>query len=268
MKLSISNIAWASAYDEQVYNYIRGQGFSGLEIAPTRIFSESPYCSLKEAKQFSESIMRDYGLRLSSMQSIWYGMTESIFGTPSERKTLLDYSKKAIDFAKEMNCSNLVFGCPKNRNIPEELEKSGYLFIASEFFDAIGDYATQANTHFSLEANPPIYGTNFMNTTIDAFEMCREVNNPGVRVNLDLGAMIYNNEVVDILDENIELVNHVHISEPYLKIIQKRNLHIELFQKLKELKYEKYISIEMGSVNGVEEVESTIDYIVELKNGI
>ena len=268
MNLSISNIAWPPEYDEEVYRYMSNLGLSGLEIAPTRIFPESPYSHLKEAKQFSESIMRDYGLGLSSMQSIWYGMTESIFGVSSERKILLDYTKKAIDFAREMNCPNVVFGCPKNRNIPDHLDKEACLPIAVEFFDSIGDYAVRSNTHFSLEANPPIYGTNFLNTTVDAFEMCRKVNHPGVRVNVDLGTMIYNNETIDILDDSIELVNHVHISEPYLKIIQKRSLHMKLLQKLKKLKYEKYISIEMGSLSDIEEVKNTIDYIVELKDGV
>lgn len=54
-----------------------------------------------------------------SMQSIWYGRTEKLFGTEEERNLLLDYTKSAVDFAAAIGCKNLVFGCPKNRCIPE-----------------------------------------------------------------------------------------------------------------------------------------------------
>ena len=43
MRLSISNIGWVSESDEQIYKIMKKLDFQGLEIAPTRIFPESPY---------------------------------------------------------------------------------------------------------------------------------------------------------------------------------------------------------------------------------
>ena len=43
MKLSISNIAWSKEDDDKVYGFMRELGYSGLEIAPTRIFEGQPY---------------------------------------------------------------------------------------------------------------------------------------------------------------------------------------------------------------------------------
>ena len=43
MKFSITNIAWTSEYDEQMYHAMKNSGFTGLEIAPTRIYPEHPY---------------------------------------------------------------------------------------------------------------------------------------------------------------------------------------------------------------------------------
>ena len=37
MKLSISNIAWDKAYDEEMYEYLSNNKFNGIEIAPTKI---------------------------------------------------------------------------------------------------------------------------------------------------------------------------------------------------------------------------------------
>ena len=38
MKLSISNIGWEKKDDKAVYQFMKKYGFTGLEIAPTRIF--------------------------------------------------------------------------------------------------------------------------------------------------------------------------------------------------------------------------------------
>lgn len=73
MKLSISNIAWDAVNDEAMYNFIKEAGFSGLELAPTRIFPEWPYERIAEARAFAEKMCQDYGLAIPSIQSIWYG---------------------------------------------------------------------------------------------------------------------------------------------------------------------------------------------------
>ena len=52
--LSISNIAWTSEYDQQVYEYIKKAGFLGLEIAPTRLFPDKPYEKKTEAREYEE----------------------------------------------------------------------------------------------------------------------------------------------------------------------------------------------------------------------
>ena len=119
MKLSISNIAWDTLNDEKIYSMMEKYGFKGLEIAPTKVMGENPYEKLEEAKIWKEEIKKKYNLEISSMQSIWFGKTENLFDSKKEEKVLMDYTKKAIDFANVIECKNLVFGSPKNRNINE-----------------------------------------------------------------------------------------------------------------------------------------------------
>ena len=78
-----------------------------MEIAPTRIFPEDPYENLSKVSDWYEG-MRDRFV-IPSMQSIWFGRSEKIFGTEEEREILLNYTKKAIDFAERIECKNLVF---------------------------------------------------------------------------------------------------------------------------------------------------------------
>ena len=90
MKLSISNIGWAAEQDAEVYDLMKRFSFSGLEIAPTRIFPENPYEKLDAAREWAQMLKQQHGFCIPSMQSIWFGRQERIFGTADEREILLD----------------------------------------------------------------------------------------------------------------------------------------------------------------------------------
>ena len=76
--------------------------------------------------------------------------------------------------------------------------------------------------------------------------------------------MVANGETVDVLRGREHLVNHVHVSEPYLKPIQKRDLHAELLARLSECGYGGYVSIEMGKVDSLEEIRKSMVYVKEM----
>ena len=253
MNLSISNIAWATEKNSQVYALMKEKNFSGLEIAPSKIFGNAPYSNLKAAAQWKNSIP----FKISSMQSIWYGRTEKIFGTDTEREFLLNYTKKAVDFAQVIGCKNLVFGCPKNRYLPEGIDKN----IGVKFFREIAEYALNHETVIGMEANPAIYNVNYINTTADALNLIEEINSDGFKLNLDFGTIISNDESLKILRGKVHLINHVHISEPFLKPIERRNLHGELAELLQAEGYKNFISIEMATVDDLEILNSAIDYV-------
>lgn len=253
MKLSISNIAWTEEKNSQVYALMKAKNFVGLEIAPSKIFGENPYDNLNDAAQWKNNLK----FEIPSMQSIWYGRTEKIFGTVSELEFLLDYTKKAIDFAQVIGCKNLVFGCPKNRYLPEGVDKN----IGVKFFAEIADYALKHDTVICMEANPEIYNVNYINTTAEALKLIEEINSAGFKLNLDIGTMIANSESVAILRGKVNLINHVHISEPFLKPIQKRNLHGELAELLKAEGYQNFVSIEMATINDLNILSEVMDYV-------
>ena len=259
MKLAVSNIGWDGNLDETVYSFLQGSGFQGLEIAPTRIFPDNPYVHISEARFFSDLLKRKYGLSIVSMQSIWFGKTENLFRSFAERQILLDYTKAAIRFAAAMSCKNLVFGCPRNRNIEEDRVP---VDTVQDFFYEVGTYAASRGTVLSIEANPVIYHTNYINDTQSAITLAKEINSAGIAVNLDVGAMIANGEAVDILKGNEALLHHVHISEPYLKEIRHRTIHAELAELLRAGEYDGYISIEMGKQDTIDNLQTAMRYVM------
>lgn len=256
MKLSISNLAWNNEDNQKVYEYLSKKHFSGIEIAPTKLFPESPYTHIDEAVDYFSRVRSNYGLEVSSMQSIWYGQTGNIFHSQEEQMRLQNYTFSAINFASKIGCNNLVFGNPKARNKGDNHTDNEVY----SFFKSISDYAYQKGTYVALEPNPIIYGTDFINNTKQAFEFCKNSGCGQLRVNVDLGTIIYNDEPFKWIDNNLNLINHIHISEPYLKKIEKRELH----KKLKTLEFDNYISIEMGLQNTIIDVFEVIDYVAEV----
>lgn len=260
MKLSVSNIAWDVTKNNAVYDLMKKYDYLGLEIAPTKIFPSDPYNKIEQAKLWAEELNNEYGFKVSSMQSIWFGRQEVMFNSDDERSTLLEYTKKAICFAEAVGCNNLVFGCPRNRNIPAGKNADA----AIDFFKEIGEYAFKHSTVIGMEANPPIYNTNFINSTLEAFDLIKEIDSPGFKLNLDVGTMIQNNETVDILQDNISLINHTHISEPGLRIIEERNLHSQLYKCLHSGNYDNFVSIEIGTQDDISMIEKSMIYVKEI----
>lgn len=283
MKVAVSNIAWSPDEDVSMYELLNERGLA-LEIAPTRIIPwddsdtlgrmAGPYDRIRDAANWSKNLYNKYGLKVVSMQSILNGVKANMFGKPDEQRFLINYMKSAIDFAAAIRCRNLVFGCPLNRRIPDDypLEDAGK--VAIDFFSEITMYAAQQGTCVSIEANPTIYNTNFINYTTQAFDLvrciAREVGrnaSKAFKVNLDMGTILTNGEnIYELLTEdNIELINHVHFSEPNLRVLRQRKEHFEIVRLLEDAGYDRYISLEMRMPEKQEELLEAVEYIKSMQ---
>ena len=258
MRLAASNIAWTAENDAFVYQTLRSLGFTGLEIAPTRIFPNEPYAveHYANAMMFRQKIEREYGLHVVSMQSIWYGRQEKLFGSLEERESLMEYTKRAIEFAEVLQCPNLVFGSPKNR-----VRGTADIQIAYEFFHVLGDYAAAHGTVLAIEPNPVIYETDFLTRTDEAIAFVEQINSKGLAVNLDVGTMVANGEPVELLMGKIKWIHHVHISEPFLNPIKERSVHSELSDTLRQTGYKGCVSLEAKCFAEREALEDALKYI-------
>lgn len=259
IELAVSNIAWGPERDEAMLGALRDLGYTGLEVAPTRLFPDDPYSRLDEAAAFAENLKNIYGLSVCSMQSIWFGRGENIFESEADRAALLRYTERAAAFAGALRCRNLVFGCPKNR-VRAGRDAAPFL----PFARAAGDCAGRYGAKFSIEANPPIYGTDFIGTTPEALWFAREADHPAVGVNLDLGAVIQGGEDLGELFSDAALINHVHVSEPHLAPIERRPLHRALAAMLRERGYRGFVSIEMKNTGRTDDILDVMAYLREV----
>lgn len=259
MKLAASNIGWDDSCQEAVFAEMRRLGFQGLEAAPTRVFPERPYERLREAADWAARLREERGLAVCSLQSIWFGRGERI-ADPAGYGPLLSHTEAALRFAGAAGCPVLVLGCPKNRTV----ELPGDEERVERFLAEAAGLAAEHGAVIALEPNPAIYGTNFANTTWQAAQTVRRIGCPALGLNLDIGALVENREELRAVEENMDLIRHVHLSEPWLAPIRRRPEHRELAALLRRCGYGGFVSLEMKRTDRFTDTLESLRYLAGL----
>lgn len=243
MKLAVSNIAWKEQHDEAVYALMRHYGFTGLEIAPTRFFPEVPYSHLIPMQKLAARL-REHGFTLPSMQSLLAGHPElRLFEGTEKREALFAYLKQAVLFAEAGGIRNLVFGSPKNRISHDEKDWE----TAIDFFTKLAHFASAHGCVIGMEPNPGIYGGNFVTSIKEAIHLCQAIAHSGFKLNLDMGCVIANGELLSLVADKVHMISHVHLSEPMLApLTPRKRLLTDLKRILEDGGYEHFVSIEMS----------------------
>ena len=250
MKLAISNIAWSHNH-EQYYQLMLENGFSGLEIAPNK-FGQEPYDHLGAAVTLKDELLNKHHLPVICMQSLLFG-TEglALFQSYEARTKLKKHLKQAILYAETVACPVLVFGNPKNRILRDpNLDYP----VAVNFFREIGEFALLHNTCFCIEPNPVEYGTNFINTLTEAYDLVNDVASEGFGMIIDTGAMLLNQDKPQLALEVLSATKHIHASTPFLTPFSQEYTNYKKWLKqfvsmIKAAGYNGYISIEMANVS-------------------
>lgn len=264
-KIAISNLSWNKNEDQAIVSLLKKYQITGIEIAPTKIWGDPTKINRSEAEEY-KSFWSKNGIKIVATASLLFGHPElTIFENEKTRKKTLNHLKKMIRLSHYLGATAMVFGSPKNR-VVGNLDKTLIETIAIKFFTEIAQEAKKYNIYFGIEANPKMYGTDFINTTKDAVSLVKNVNHENFRVHLDIGTMIVNKENFEnTLKLAIPYSCHLHISEPGLEPIPlTKSNHIKITKILKKLKYEKWASIEMPlneSPDNVNLIENALKFI-------
>ena len=252
MRLSMSNIAWAPEERLEAYAAMAEHGVRGLEIAPGLFFhaAADPFAPDAATAERALEEIAAQGLSLVSMQSLLFGVSgAALFEGDDARGRLETGMVRAIDLAGRFGIPNLVFGSPGQRRIPEGMDRAEAQDLAAAFFARLGDRAQAAGARIAMEANPEVYGTNFLNTLEEAADFVAEVDHPAVAPILDLGAMHINGAYADTPGWVARLgpaLSHVHVSEPGLAPAPaSAEALVPVLDALRAAGYGRAVSIEM-----------------------
>lgn len=255
MKLAISNIAWEGEEEHEISHLMQELGICGVEIAPSKISSDITQIDAQDLLNY-KNFWNNKHIEIIAMQSLLYGHPEMrIFFDSTSREKTLHHLQLCADIGEKLGVKALVFGSPKNRFIPDDYD---YMDTAKEFFEDIGRYCKRKGSAFCLEPNPTEYGANFLCRTKDAITFVREVDNEGLKVNIDIGTIIMNREDYrDILNYGLAYTGHVHISEPFLNPIDTdRDIYKNIINLLNDFDYSGCVSIEMKSTFQKQNIET------------
>ncbi|MDO8610903.1 MAG: sugar phosphate isomerase/epimerase [bacterium] len=255
--IAISNIAWLQSEDDKMFEIMANLKVSLLEISPFRESADKKVINNESAKNLKMRLY-NYGIKIVSLQALLYRFPELvIFQGKVTRAKTLNHLERVIDFACEVGAKSLIFGSPKNK-LRGKLDYDNAFTIAIDFFGKLAERAKLQQVSLCIEPTPTVYGSDFIRDTNETVALLKAVNSSALRLNLDIGSSIVNKEnIEDIIQNNIQYIGNVHISEPFLKMITFNSLfHQRIADKLNANSYNNNVSLEMlpqtnKNVNGI-----------------
>jgi len=247
MRLSVSNIAWPAAADDDAAALLRAHGVRGVEIAPARV-CERPWEAPAERVAAYRHAWEDRGLPIVALQALLFGRGElALFGSAADRAALEAHLAGIIALAAGLGATALVFGSPRNRR-RGGLDPAAAEGIAVPFFRAIGRRAADHGVWLCLEANPPDYGCDFLTTTAEMVRFVAAVDTDGLGVHLDSGGMkLAGEDPATAIAAAGPRWRHVHASEPHLVPLGDGGVdHAAFAHALAGSGYRGWVSVEMA----------------------
>ena len=242
---AVSNIAWDRHDDGSVLSLLSRFGVTGVEIAPSKVWSDLDQVSEKEVTEYRK-FLAGHGFSVPAFQAILYGHPELQVFDRSTHAAFLHRLEQVARIGSLMGARVLVFGAPKNRKrnglpYPEAFR------LAAEFFHKAGEVVASFGCVLGIEANPVEYQCDFVTNTADAELLVKAADSPGVALHIDSGSTAMTHEDISRVLRNCGIpFVHYHISEPMLANAATGVVdHLSAFRTLKEMGYRGALSIEM-----------------------
>lgn len=226
-------------------------GFTGIEIAPFTLVKEKGVSEIS-ADQRNEmvTVMKDNGLTCAGLHWLLAPPPTGLhFTCPDKRirDRTVGYLNELIDFCGDLGAQAMIFGSPKQRNTQGiSIDEAKKYF--TEGMAAIADHAQERGVMIMIEPLDKTQ-TDVINITAEAMEIVEKVNKPSIQTMFDFHNTVDETEgFVEIITKNFKYIHHVHVMEmdgTYLGTGNAETEFVEAFQTLKDLGYNKWVSLEV-----------------------
>ncbi len=268
MKLSISNIAWDIEIEEEVFYTLKNNSIYNIDISLSKYFNNINLISDNDIASL-KSYFSSNSIEVIGMQSLLFGLDKlNIYKSSEDREFLLNHLTKTCIVAEKLNIKKLVFGSARNRNYCNKGSFSDN--IAFDFFYKLALIGKKYNLFICLEPQPKIYNSNFLTDSSETADFVRLIGNNNFKMQLDIGSMIVNKESPELIIKYSDLYGHIHLSEPYLKPIDRNNeKHYQFSKIITNNLTSDFITIEMltkGVSEPINKIESSIKVAKDFYN--
>jgi D-psicose/D-tagatose/L-ribulose 3-epimerase len=227
-------------------------GFTGIEIAPFTLVQEGVQeLSLKKRRQMV-TVMNDYGLVCPGLHWLLVAPPTGLHGTTNDetiRRRTWEYIDRLIDFCSDLGGKVMIFGSPKQRSAKDtgiSVEEAGKRL--ADGLAGCADHAKKNDVRILLESLDHSQ-TDVVNTLQQAVQIIEAVHHPAIQGMFDFHNTPDESEPYDVLIKKYySYIHHIHVQEingKHMGTGTGINDYVRAFQALKDLKYKKWVSLEV-----------------------
>ncbi|MBA7666288.1 hypothetical protein ES703_74367 [subsurface metagenome] len=240
-----SQLSWA----EQC-RIVGNAGYRGIEIATFTLVTEDVQEITPAKRKEMVSIMKNAGIECAGLHWLLASPPKGLhFTTPDAavRQKTIAYLDKLIDFCGDLGGSCMVFGSPGQRSTRGiSIEEAKKYFV--EGLAGVADHAQERRVKILIEPLGKSV-TDVVNTMAEALELAKQVNHPAVQIIFDFHNTPDETEPFAVLlRKYYNHIYHVHVQEmdgKHLGTATAVDDYVKAFQTLKDLRYDKWISLEV-----------------------
>lgn len=249
MKHAISNIALPQYAHADELRELGALGFTGLEVAPSRIWPETwGGLSLHAVEQYRIEV-EAAGLEVVGLHSLLFDQPGlALCETAEQRVELIEFFVHLSGVCRDLGGRTLIWGGGRKRG---QIPATDALEIAVDFFTTLTDRTAHHGTIFCIEPLTPD-DTDFIHSVRECSGVANRVNSPGMKVQIDAKALAGNGELdADTFDAVADQLVHYHANEPGFEILGTSGTvdHIAGGSFLRHVGYDGYVSIEQKMVD-------------------
>ena len=225
-------------------------GYRGVEIAAFTLVEEGVREIGPAKRKEMVSVMERAGVECVGLHWLLAPPPKGLHVTSPDaavRERTIAYLNELIDFCADLGGPRMIFGSPKQRNTQGIAVEEAKKYFA-DGLAAVADHAAKRRVEILIEALAK-GATDVVNTLAEASELASRVNHPAVQIMFDFNNTGDETEPFDVLlRKHYKRIHHVHVQEQggkHLGTGTAVNDYVKAFQTLKDLKYDKWISLEV-----------------------
>lgn len=242
---SMQELSWAKQCQ-----IIGEAGYTGVEIAAFTLVRDSVNELSANHRKSLVDDMKMAGIECVGLHWLLAPPPKGLhFTTPDAavREATVIYLKDLVNFCSDLGGTVMIFGSPKQRNtVGISIEEAKKYF--ADGLAHVADLAQQRGVQILIEPLDKSQ-TDVINTLAEAKAIIDELNHPAVQSMFDFHNTPDETEPFNVLIKKYyPYINHVHVQEMDGKHLGQGdavNTYVKAFQQLKNLKYDKWISLEV-----------------------
>ncbi len=221
-------------------------GFDGIEVAPSRVWKDTWHGLGPTDVEAYRKTVEDAGLSVIGLHSLFFDHPElGMFRGIDVRERTLDFLVHLSGLCRDLGGRTLIYGSKTAR-------PRGALSLDQaheEAVDFMGELCLRIKGHGTCFCFEPLETdvADFINSGLESLAVVKDVNDPGIGVQLDAKALVANDEASpDIFAATRDYLVHFHANEPGLGVLGASGDvdHAALGRYLRDVGYDGYVSNE------------------------